>query len=77
MKPSKRINHIANEHLSKNGLSINTSFITAIMDYIDEEWEKNKSVIKQDNGCIHEPDGLSYTSNPSQSKCKKCGKFYK
>lgn len=27
-------------------------------------------------GHIHESDGNIYTSNPPQSKCKTCGKFY-
>ena len=27
--------------------------------------------------CKHESDGLRYTSNPPQNKCKKCGKFYR
>lgn len=28
------------------------------------------------NRCQHESDGLIYTSNPPQNKCKKCGEFY-
>ncbi len=27
--------------------------------------------------CDHESDGLIYTSNPPQNKCKKCGEFYR
>lgn len=27
--------------------------------------------------CSHESDGLIYTSNPPQNKCKLCGQFYR
>ena len=27
--------------------------------------------------CEHESDGLSYLSYPPQSRCKKCGQFYR
>jgi len=33
--------------------------------------------IKVFEGCKHESDGLIYTSNPPQNKCKKCGEFYR
>jgi hypothetical protein len=29
------------------------------------------------NKCTHESDGLSYTSNPPQSRCVKCKEFYR
>ncbi len=32
---------------------------------------------KSFEGCIHENDGMIYTSNPPQNKCKKCGEFYR
>jgi hypothetical protein len=27
--------------------------------------------------CLHESDGLIYTSNPPQNKCEICGEFYR
>ena len=35
------------------------------------------TIIKQDTPCKHVSDGLSYTSNPPQSRCIECGNFYK
>jgi hypothetical protein len=34
-------------------------------------------VLKDDPQCRHESDGMIYTSNPPQNKCKKCGAFYR
>ncbi len=36
---------------------------------------KIKSMIH--NYCNHESDGMIYTSNPPQNKCKKCGVLYR
>lgn len=30
-----------------------------------------------DSYCEHEDDGMIYTSNPPQNKCKKCREFYR
>lgn len=35
------------------------------------------TIIKQDTPCKHVSDGLSYTSNPPQSRCIECGSFYR
>lgn len=32
---------------------------------------------KSFEGCLHENDGMIYTSNPPKNKCKKCGEFYR
>ena len=39
---------------------------------------KNKIIDMIENyKCDHESDGMCYTSNPPQNKCKKCGEFYR
>ncbi len=35
------------------------------------------NAIKFPEKCQHKSDGLIYTSNPPQNKCKKCGEFYR
>jgi hypothetical protein len=60
--------------------------------YEDELLEKNLGIVERTvigqvvydiinlpslNKCTHESDGLSYTSNPPQSRCVKCKEFYK
>jgi len=37
----------------------------------------DRHILKGCEGCKHESDGLIYTSNPPQNKCKKCGEFYR
>jgi len=44
------------------------------MSNINSEYFKECSI---HNLCEHESDGMIYTSNPPQNKCKKCGEFYK
>lgn len=35
------------------------------------------TIIKQETPHKHVSDGLSYTSNPPQSRCIECGSFYR
>jgi hypothetical protein len=38
---------------------------------------RNKVELMIDNYCEHESDGLNYLSYPPQSRCKKCGEYYR
>lgn len=74
MKPSTKIGEIFKKVCDEQKIEINSLsslplLLQSVIEYLDEEWEKKL--------CVHESDGLCYTSNPPQSKCKKCGKFYK
>lgn len=42
---------------------------------MDELRDKIQSMIN--NYCEHQGDGLIYWSNPPQSKCAKCGKYFR
>lgn len=38
---------------------------------------KKVSAMIDNYHCVHENDGMSYTSLPPQNRCKKCGEFYR
>lgn len=74
MKPSERIEEIHNKLREEHGISEPADlYARSVSIFLDEEYEK-----KQPKHFIHEheSDGMVYTSNPPQYKCKKCGEFY-
>lgn len=75
MKPSSRIYELADEWLS-TGIGFYEAKLSGLIQYLDEQWEKDQSKHKEIEH-VHESDGMSYLSNPPQSKCKTCGQFYR
>lgn len=53
-----------------------TDFLKRMCDYWKDKKLAEKCGLDVRDICEHENDGLIYTSNPPQSKCKKCGGFF-
>jgi hypothetical protein len=78
MKPSDRIKEIVSDMVPKNHPVDNLSWyeIKAIVQYLDEEWEKRQLTLGSGGGntanAIHIPIA---PSNTQFGQCKKCGQF--
>lgn len=72
---------VLNFHTVCNEIHATDSKIEEIAEDIKEtlavKLRLKQGEIKAFEGCIHENDGMIYTSNPPQNKCKKCGDFYR
>lgn len=66
MKPSERIKQIKKEIWDRRGFRGNLVDIWAIIQYLDEEWEKNKP-------CQHKRTEVWDMEKGEQ--CKECKKF--
>lgn len=77
----KTIIEVLNTHTFGEEIYATDSKIEEIAEEIKEAFSV-KLRLKQGEpkafeGCLHENDGMIYTSNPPQNKCKKCGEFYR
>jgi hypothetical protein len=69
LNPYEGINYLDEERIEKISEEIKEAFAVKL--------RLKQGEVKAFEGCIHEGDGMIYTSNPPQNKCKKCGEFYR